>query len=127
MTLLELTVVILVILSLVSILFVSARAWKRSSDRAENILNLRNIQQAVRGHENLHGLTPGVSPLPSEQIFLSETNSFGYINEPEPPGATGVTSYTYLNAVPHYGELYVTNLGAMNPEYVPGPSSYATW
>ena len=39
MTLLELTVVILVLLSLITILFVGARAWKRGSDRSANIMN----------------------------------------------------------------------------------------
>ena len=50
MTLLELTVVILVLLSLISILFIGARAWKKGSDRSANIMNIRNVQQAVRGH-----------------------------------------------------------------------------
>ena len=49
MTLLELTVVILVLLSLISILFIGARAWKKGSDRAGCIMNIRNVQQAVRG------------------------------------------------------------------------------
>ena len=57
MTLLELTVVILVLLSLISILFIGARAWKKGSDRAANILNIRNVQQAVRAHVNVRGLT----------------------------------------------------------------------
>ena len=48
MTLLELTVVILVLLSLISVLFIGARAWKKGSDRAACILNIRNFQQAVR-------------------------------------------------------------------------------
>lgn len=59
MTLLELTVVILVLLSLISILFVGARAWKKGSDRAANLMNLRNCQQAMRGHQNMRGLNPG--------------------------------------------------------------------
>ena len=42
MTLLELTVVILVLLSLISILFIGARAWKKGSDRAASILTIRN-------------------------------------------------------------------------------------
>jgi len=54
MTLLELTVVILVLLSLISILFVGARAWKKGSDRAGCIINIRNTQQAVRGFLNMH-------------------------------------------------------------------------
>lgn len=53
MTILELTVIITVLLGLISIFFMGARAWKRSSDRAANIMNLRNTQQAMRSHENL--------------------------------------------------------------------------
>lgn len=58
MTLLELTVVILVLLSLISILFVGARAWKKGSDRSANIMNMRNCQQAMRGHQNMYNLNP---------------------------------------------------------------------
>ena len=54
MTLLELTVVILVLLSLISILFVGARAWKKGSDRSACIINIRNTQQAVRGYLNMN-------------------------------------------------------------------------
>ena len=61
MTLLELTVVILVLLSLISILFVGARAWKKGSDRSANIMNIRNTQQAMRGHENMRGLAAGAA------------------------------------------------------------------
>ncbi|MCW8869081.1 MAG: peptide chain release factor 3, partial [Proteobacteria bacterium] len=56
MTLLELTVVILVLLSLISILFVGARAWKKGSDRSANIMNIRNTQQAMRGHQNMNNV-----------------------------------------------------------------------
>ena len=59
MTLLELTVVILVLLSLISILFVGARAWKKGADRSANIMNIRNTQQAMRGHENMRSLAIG--------------------------------------------------------------------
>ncbi len=58
MTLLELTVVILVLLSLISILFIGARAWKRGSDRAGCILNIRNVQQAIRSYGNMQALNP---------------------------------------------------------------------
>ena len=59
MTLLELTVVILVLLSLITILFVGAQAWKRGSDRSANILNIRNCQQAMRGEQNMRQLSDG--------------------------------------------------------------------
>ena len=55
MTLIELTVVILVLLSLISILFVGARAWKKGSDRAGCIMNIRNVQQGVRSFQNING------------------------------------------------------------------------
>jgi type II secretory pathway pseudopilin PulG len=124
MTLLELTVVILVLLSLVAILFVGARAWKKGSDRAANVLNLRNIQQAVRGHENVHGLIQNISPLSPDDIFIREGN-LGYLVEPHPPSSTGVANYTYLGVVPSYGTLYVTNVNEIGAEYA--PPSYADW
>jgi len=68
MTLLELTVVILVLLSLISILFVGARAWKKGSDRAACILNIRNVHQAVRGHQNMANKTSSDTIDPDEII-----------------------------------------------------------
>ena len=96
MTLLELTVVILVLLSLISILFIGARAWKKGSDRAGCILNIRNTQQAVRGFMNMHDNT---LPTANADIF----GATGYIKEPICPSDTAATktittSYTYSAA-----------------------------
>jgi len=55
-TLIELTVVILVLLTLISILFIGARAWQAGARRAQCILNQRNVQQAMRSMENLDEL-----------------------------------------------------------------------
>jgi type II secretory pathway pseudopilin PulG len=82
MTLLELTVVILVLLSLISILFVGARAWKKGSDRSANIMNIRNCQQAMRGEQNMKGLNPGDA--------FTQTQLEAYIKYPGPIG-TAVT------------------------------------
>jgi prepilin-type N-terminal cleavage/methylation domain-containing protein len=106
MTLLELTVVILVLLSLISILFVGARAWKRGSDRSANIMNIRNVQQAVRGHENMRNLTAGTSNLASSEI-ISADGTTGYLKTPKPPA--NLAAYTYGDKVPNTGTLYVTN------------------
>ena len=113
MTLLELTVVILVLLSLISILFVGARAWKKGSDRSANIMNVRNVQQAVRGHQNMNGLLAAAA-LPSTTIF----GDSGYLKEPKPPIA-GVATYTFETTVPAVGDLYITNetLGGADGEY----------
>lgn len=59
MTLLELTVVILVLLTLIGILFIGARAWKSGSDRAQCMINASNVQKAVRGFQNARGLSEG--------------------------------------------------------------------
>ena len=56
MTLIELTVVILVLLSLISVLFIGARAWLRGSDRAAAAILIRNAQQGVRSQTNIIGL-----------------------------------------------------------------------
>ncbi len=86
MTLLELTVVILVLLSLIAILFVGARAWKKGSDRAGCIMNIRNVQQAVRGHQNMSNST---STTPTEATIYG---SDGYMST---PGCPAGGTYTY--------------------------------
>ena len=84
MTLLELTVVILVLLSLISILFIGARAWKKGSDRSANIMNIRNCQQAMRGEQNMKTKAVGDAFV---QADLEE-----YLQFPQPIGS--VVSYT---------------------------------
>ena len=61
MTLLELTVVILVLLTLISVLFIGAKAWKDGADRANCILNIRNFQVGVRSYANMNGTANGTS------------------------------------------------------------------
>ncbi len=116
MTLLELTVVILVLLSLISILFVGARAWKKGSDRSANILNIRNCQQAIRGHQNTRGLTTTDTVVQAD-IF----GTTGYLKEPKPPAVgTGIaTAYTFALTYPDVGSLFVTNptIGGAAGEY----------
>ena len=56
LTLIELTVVIVVILALISVLFIGAQAWKRAADASACIVNLRTFQQAARSYSNLTGV-----------------------------------------------------------------------
>lgn len=53
MTLIELTVVILVLLSLISVLFIGAKAWKDGSDNSNCVMNIRNFQTGARSYANL--------------------------------------------------------------------------
>ncbi len=126
MTLLELTVVILVLLSLISILFIGARAWKKGSDRAASILTIRNCQQAVRSHANMSGLNPG-DTIAIGDIFGSgkfiENNPVG---NPHPAGSA--VQYIYGTGagvlVPDVGDLYVT---ADDGEYAPTAGTTDDW
>ncbi len=123
MTLLELTVVILVLLSLISILFIGARAWKKGSDRAANILNIRNVQQAVRAHSNVRALALGAALADTEIV-----GSGKYLNSVTAPN-TDIT-YTYGAAVPAIGTLYLiaayTDANATS-DYAPAASTYTEW
>lgn len=100
MTLLELTVIILVILSLIGILMVGVSAWKRGADRSANILNIRNVQQSVRAHANVTGLDIG-DPCPSSDIV----GPGKYLESAVAPNAS--ISYTYANQVPAFGSLFL--------------------
>lgn len=125
MTLLELTVVILVLLSLISILFVGARAWKKGSDRAANIMNIRNVQQAVRGQQNMRGLAVAAL-LPKESIV----GEAGFLREPTPPDSGIVYTGQYLGTVPGPGILYldpVYNSPLIAGDYHPEATAILQW
>lgn len=123
MTLLELTVVILVLLSLIAILFIGARAWKRGADRASNILNIRNVQQAVRAHTNLRALNIGDALIATTDIV----GSGKYLNSVSSP--TSDISYTYGATVPTIGTLYLiaAYANSSTTDYAPAASLYADW
>jgi len=123
MTLLELTVVILVLLSLISILFIGARAWKKGSDRAANILNIRNVQQAVRAHANIRALNIGDALIASTDIV----GSGKYLNSVSAPN-TDIT-YTYGATVPAIGSLYLVAAyaSASSADFAPATTTYAEW
>lgn len=112
MTLLELTVVILVLLSLISILFIGARAWKKGSDRAGCIMNIRNAQQAVRSYANMYNTTS----IPSGELIGS-----GKFLETAPicPAAGTYTDLTGAVSVPAVGTLAMTCTLATSDSHVP--------
>ncbi|NNC88036.1 MAG: hypothetical protein HKN82_06190 [Akkermansiaceae bacterium] len=116
MTLLELTVVILVLLALIAALFVGANSWKSGSDRAGCIINQRHVQSAVRSYANMHAIAFGedISPVNLETALIAN----GYFeNYPECPG-NGIYTRTG-NVVPPLGELYMTCSLAVNANHEP--------
>lgn len=112
MTLLELTVVILVLLSLISILFVGARAWKKGSDRAGCIMNIRNVQQAVRGHQNMTNKSAG-DAITATAIIGSD----GYIETS--PSCPGSGTYTLATTYPATGTAAYTCSKATDLQHAP--------
>ena len=113
MTLLELTVVILVLLSLISILFIGARAWKKGSDRAGCILNIRNFQQAVRSYGNMNEKAPG----DTVAAFTTTIIGSGLFMEKAPvcPGR-GTYTGTAGTTIPAVGTLALTCSMAAAPD-----------
>lgn len=138
MTLLELTVVILVLLSLISILFIGARAWKKGSDRAASILQIRNVQQAVRSFSNMNGKNPGdtiAAVVGPPAIVALDAEIFGagkFIeNDPRgtgkhPAGGTFVFSTAAPTVIPVVGALYMVTTGGTNPGDF-NPTATADW
>ena len=102
MTLLELTVVILVLLALISVLTIGANAWKHGSDRVLCIMNLQSVQRGVRSFANIHGYAPGetVAGLQGKVIALG---SFVEVS-PECPANGTYTSGG--DVIPEIGTLY---------------------
>jgi prepilin-type N-terminal cleavage/methylation domain-containing protein len=121
MTLLELTVVILVLLSLISILFIGARAWKKGSDRSACIMQIRNVQQAVRSHCNMNAVNPGAT-VTGLQTLVIGTGKF--IEKTPSCPASGTYSYGG-NTVPSIGTLYMTCSLSSSDSHV--PVSYTDW
>lgn len=125
MTLLEMTVVILVLMTLITTLFFGAQAWKRGSDRALCIIHIQYVQKAVRSYSNLYGYSPGatVANLQNQLIGL------GRFVETTPicPG-NGTYSYgqTYgSDTIPPLGELYLKcTLAISNQHELP---AHADW
>ena len=126
-TLIELSVMILVILTFISILFIGARAWKRGSDRAQCVMNIRNVQLAVRGYANSNDLDAGsyMTLLGSNGPLGGRSLVRGTIFE-SLPQCPGMGLYTIKgNAVPPIGTLYMTC--SLSDDLKPAPDMYGAW
>lgn len=125
MTLLELTVVILVLLSLISVLFVGARAWKKGSDRAACVLNIRNAQQAVRGYANMNNLSEGATFTESEVFGAGKVMNNAVADLKCPQEGAGAYEAAASGTVPNVGTLYLACDAAVSDSHV--PTEYANW
>ncbi len=135
MTLVELTVMIAVLLGMTSVLFVGARSWKRGSDRAGCVVNIRNVQMAVRSYQNVYGYAPGSSPTPEygtqdiarhlyEKAFIVN-GLYDAVEGSKPCPGGGVYQAPAKDQFPLPGELYVTCSLAGTEKH--GPKDHGDW
>ncbi len=126
-TLIELTIIIIVLFAFLSMSFIGVRVWKEGSDRAGCVINIRHMQQAVRGFQNTRNLLPGddttsLSPPLTLNNELVGTGKF----LPTQPACPGNGVYTMTgNTIPAIGTLYMTCSLAASKGHE--PSEYDTW
>lgn len=143
MTLIELTVVILVMFGLIAAVFLGTSAWKRGSDRTMAILMIRSAQQGLRSHIQIEGFDGANYPELPEQLFGQDKyvsngtdrvtglqKSVGEL--PDHPSKNQVFDFVAGDGdiVPPIGELYICTGGASsvnNFDYNPQPSIYEQW
>ena len=131
MTLIEITVVILVLLTLISVLFIGANIYKRGADRAACILNIRNIHQAVRANQNLSAHNVG-SPLvrvdiigagrylETEPLCPTSSQIAAAVDETAPGAGDGIAAVT--EDYPFVANTYpaVSTIAVICEQYGPG-------
>jgi prepilin-type N-terminal cleavage/methylation domain-containing protein len=116
-SLLEITVVIAVLLSLTTVLFLGARAWKNGADRTGCILNMRTVQTSVRSYQNMYGYTAGGMPYAEggTQDIAVHLHAKGYISDQqfaaiqgsETCNGGGTYERTHPDVFPPVGQLYI--------------------
>lgn len=96
------TVVILVLLTLITVLFIGAKAYKDAANRSACIMNIRNVQQAVRSDQNLKAGSPSSSGLVESEIY--DLTGTKYLPSPECPSG-GVYDFQAETSYPAVGVL----------------------
>jgi hypothetical protein len=91
----------ILIFSLILILFLGTRGWFIGSARAECFLNIRNVQQAVRGHQGMNNEGTG-SPINWNEFFGP---GIYFASKPRCPAGG---DYTFSKVHPEVGHLACT-------------------
>ncbi|MCF6313137.1 MAG: type II secretion system GspH family protein [Verrucomicrobiales bacterium] len=102
MTLIEITVVITILLSLVGIVFVGLTSYNKGSARAKCILQQSKLQKTSIAYANLNEIDEG-APVAN---FVNTLISAGYIQQTPVCPDTG--NYTFLDKIPNQTESFVT-------------------
>ncbi len=118
LTLIEITLVIAVLLGLISVLFIGVSAYKEGSNRSKCILNISNVQKAVRSYQNLYEKNVG------DSVAQSTLAGSGKLLETAPTCPSSGT-YTWGSTIPAVGTAHLTcSLGTSNDHV---PTSTTGW
>jgi len=118
LTLIEVTLVIAVLLGLISVLFIGVTAYKEGSNRSKCILNISNVQKAVRSYQNLYEKNIG------DACVQGTIAGTGKLLETVPTCPSSGT-YTWLGTIPAVGTAYLTcSLSTTNDH---APTTTAGW
>lgn len=103
----------------IGLLYIAAVGWKRGSDKSSNILNLRNCQQAMRGHEGMNNLITG------KPFTRSDLEKY----MPFPRDVNTDVTYTPGDKVTGMGVLWlrVSPQGDIGGTYGPAAHEIADW
>ncbi len=100
-TLTELTLVIAVLLGLITILFVGVSAYKDGTNRTMCILNMSNVQKAVRSYQNIYQKSTG------DSLPLDVVAGPGKLIETYPVCPSGGSYASSSTTVPDVGVRYL--------------------
>lgn len=128
LTLLEMSIVLGVLLAVMAVIYVGARAWKRGADRTSCVMTIRQTQVAVRSYQNIRGYAPGgtTDPLSGGGSIARQLYDSSFISEPlyqkvsggaECPG--GGTYTNHGSMFPPAGECYVECSLAGSEDHLP--------
>ncbi len=120
LTLIEVTLVIAVLLGLISVLFIGVSAYKEGSNRSKCILNISNVQKAVRSYQNLYEKAVG------DALVQATLAGSGKLLETVPTCPSSGT-YTWLGTVPAVGTAYLTCSKAAVADGDHKPTTTAGW
>ena len=127
LTLVELSVIIVVAISLIMLAFIGVRAWKSGSDRAACVMNVYKVQQAVRSYAASRAYYPGQdisNRINSDSLFDELVGPNKYV-ETAPVCPDEGSYLTAGNTIPRVGELYMTC--SLSAEKAHMPESHNDW
>lgn len=126
-TLIELTVVITMIISLTSSLFISANYYRESANRSGCVVQMEGIQKALRSYQNFNNLKTGDPVAKSDLVGAGKAIP----SELFCPHADG--RYAFRDEIPAAGESFVTcvdydsSVGTKDSGQAHNPISTSGW